>query len=526
MIDPHLEAAAQGWIDADPHDGDRAELHELLRAAANDDAAELDLGARFSSSLTFGTAGLRGPLRAGPNGMNLAVVRRTTAGVAAWLREAGHDGVVIGFDARHRSHEFALDAAGVLSAAGLQVWLADRPWPTPVTAFAVRDLGAGAGIQITASHNPASDNGYKVYDHTGSQIIPPDDALIASAIEAQPGANQIAVSTVSASIGAPMIDRYLDLAASAASAPPDRQVRIVYTPLSGVGGAVMKRLFARVGFDDVHVVASQARPDPTFAGLPFPNPEDPGVLDAATALAVQVGADLVIANDPDADRLAVCLPDVEGAWRMLSGDELGLVLGEELLRTRSGVVARTYVSAPALDVVAARMGSACVVTPTGFKWLSRAADDRGAPLVFAYEEALGYLVDERVRDKDGMTAALVAASCAATEPLLDRLTRLAVLDGMWVTTQWAPRFEGVDGPTRMRDAVRSLGDDDPAVVTFESGRALVRPSGTEPKLKCYFQAHVMIDEATPAAYERGRAAGLVLCESMRGQLASRLGLAS
>jgi phosphomannomutase len=524
VIDAGLAAAAQRWIEADPHDGDRAELTALVRAATTDVSAAHDLAARFVGPLTFGTAGLRGPLRAGPNGMNLAVVRRTTAGVATWLRAAARDGVVIGFDARHRSREFAEEAAGVLAAGGLRVCLADRSWPTPLTAFAVRHLDAGAGIQITASHNPASDNGYKVYDHTGTQIIPPDDARIAAEIEAQPAARDIEVMPVTATVGDAIVERYLDLAATVGSATTRRDVRIVYTPLCGVGGEVMTRLFARVGFDDVHVVDSQASPDPMFPGLPFPNPEEPGVLDAAIELGVEVDADLVIANDPDADRLAVCVPHPSGQWRMLSGDELGLVLGEALMRATRGIVARTAVSSPALDAVAARFGSESVVTPTGFKWLSRAADGRDTPLVFAYEEALGYLVNPRVRDKDGMTAAIVAAACAAEEPLLARLARIASIDGAWVTAQWAPRFEGADGLRRMRDVVNSLGDGDPVVVELEAGHALVRPSGTEPKLKCYFRTRVDLDDDDVATYERARETGLQRCEAMRIQLAPRLGL--
>ncbi len=525
MIDVGLATAAQRWIDADPHDGDRAELRALLDAAANRPEAANELAARFVGPLEFGTAGLRGPLRAGPNGMNLAVVRRTSAGVASWLQSEARDGVVIGFDARHRSREFAEAAAGVLAGAGLRVWLADRPWPTPLTAFAVRDLAAGAGIQITASHNPASDNGYKVYDHTGTQIIPPDDARIAASIDVQPAARDIDVVPVTATIGEEIVDRYLDLAATVASSTNRRDVRIVYTPLCGVGGDVMARLFARVGFDDVHVVASQARPDPQFPGLPFPNPEEPGVLDAAIELAARVGADLVIANDPDADRLAVCVASSSGRWRMLSGDELGLVLGEALLRDARGVVARTAVSSPAIDAVAARLGSETVVTPTGFKWLSRAADGRGLPLVFAYEEALGYLVDARVRDKDGMTAAIAAAACAAEEPMLARLARIAAVDGAWVTSQWAPRFEGADGLRTMRAVVDSLGDADPVVVEFEAGEVLVRPSGTEPKLKCYFRTRVEVDTDDVATYELARQTGLQRCEAMRIELAPRLGLA-
>ncbi len=538
MIDAALRGQVERWILGDPHAGDRTELQALLDAG--DAAAAADLAERWSGPLEFGTAGLRGPLRAGPRGMNLATVRRTTAGLAAWLvaaqrskpgsTDVGGGTVVVGYDARRRSREFALDAAATLAAAGLGVRLADRPWPTPCTAYAVRWCRADAGVQVTASHNPAGDNGYKVYDATGAQIIPPDDGAIARAIDLQPDANAIPTTAVAPNLGDDLIDAYCAMALRVIARSSARTLRIVYTPLHGVGGTTMARLFAAAGFDDVHRVESQFAPDGAFPGLPFPNPEEPGVLDAAIALAREVGAAIVVANDPDADRLAICVDSPTHGWRMLSGDELGVALGDHLLDDASGarVVARSRVSSSGLDAVAAAHGAECVVTATGFKWLARAADDREGSLAFAYEEALGYAVSDQVRDKDGMTAALVAADAAARMPLLDRLAAIAHRDGCHVTTQWAPRFEGPDGHAAMAAAIERLGSApaDPIDVALPGGRALIRRSGTEPKLKCYFEVVLDLAEPTVEAYERVRRAGLSACERMRVDLARRLGLAS
>jgi phosphomannomutase len=520
MIDRGLRAAVDDWIRADPHGGDRAELTALLDAGA---AAELR--ARFAGPLQFGTAGLRGPLRAGPNGMNLAVVRRTTAGLASWLRRHGGDGVVVGYDARHRSAEFAHDAAATLTALGMQVWLADRAWPTPCTAFAVRWCGAGAAVQITASHNPASDSGYKVYDATGAQIVPPIDAEIASAIDAQPPARDLATVPVQPDLGDELLDAYCTTARCVLQGNA-REVAIVYTPLHGVGASLATRLLHDAGFERVALVAGEARPDPDFPGLPFPNPEEPGALDAAFALAGP--DDLVLANDPDADRLAVAVPSPLHGRRRLSGDELGTLLGEARLAATTGprVVARSAVSARALDAAARVHGAECVVTPTGFKWLARAADGRDAPLVFAYEEALGYAVTDAVRDKDGLTALLLTAELAAGEPLLDRLARVAVRDGLFVTAQWSPRFDGANGPERMQVVLDTLGTAPGDPIELPGGRARVRPSGTEPKLKCYFETALELEGPSAPAYEERRAEGLATCEGMRTALAARLGLLS
>lgn len=527
MSDDALRAEVAAWIADDPHAGDRAELADLLAA---DDLTELR--DRFAAPLAFGTAGLRGPLRAGPNGMNLAVVRRTTAGLSTWVRAAGRDGgVVVGYDARRRSQELAHDAAATLAGAGLVVHLADRPWPTPVTAFAVAHLGAAAGIQVTASHNPAGDNGYKVYDHTGAQIVAPDDTTIADAIRAQPGAATIATAPVAPTLGDAMVGAYATAALGVLGGLSERRdVRIVYTPLYGVGGALMLDLFAAAGFDDVHPVAAELAPDSGFGGLPFPNPEEVGVLDGALALAAAVDADLLVANDPDADRLAIGVRSPVEGWRRLSGDELGLWLADLVLDATAGddapqrVVARSRVSATALDRLAARRGVECAVTPTGFKWLSRVVDGRAGRLVFAYEEALGYAVSPIVRDKDGLTAALVAAAGAATEPPLTRLARIGVLDGVSVTTQWAPRFEGPGALERMHAAMARLGAGDPIVVEVGGGVVQVRPSGTEPKLKCYIEVVVTPADDSVAAYEAARRSGLEQAATIQAEIAARLAL--
>jgi phosphomannomutase len=518
VITPELRVRVIDWIAADPHDGDRAELLELLD---RDDVGAL--AARFSGPLTFGTAGLRGPLRAGERGMNLAVVRRTTAGVARWVLDQGGTSVVVGYDARHRSREFAHDAAATLAGAGLAVHLADRPWPTPLTAYAVQWCDADAGVQVTASHNPAADNGYKVYDRTGAQIIPPDDARILAAITAQPAANAIAQRDVTPNLGADVIDAYAAMAMCVVGRTTPRTVRIVYTPLHGVGGAFMSGLFAAAGFHDVHLVESQFEPDPTFGGLAFPNPEEPGVLDAALDVARTVGAGIVIANDPDADRLALCVESPVHGWRPLTGDEIGLLLGDELMARRAGPVARSSVSSQGLDAAATARGQTCVVTSTGFKWLSRAADRLDAPLVFAYEEALGYAVSTAVRDKDGLTAALIAAECASIRAPLAALATIAHRDGQFVTSQWSVRFEDPDACSRILGAESGL---DAGLITIESpeGRVLLRASGTEPKLKCYFEVWRRLATATAEEYERVRDDGLAACARMQVALASRLGI--
>jgi phosphomannomutase len=525
-ISAELAARARAWIDADPDPKTRAELEALLRASAT---AELE--SRFAQRLRFGTAGLRGALGAGPNRMNVAVVRAASAGLARWLHEErdANRGVVVGFDHRHGSERFAHETAGVLAAAGIPVRLALAPWPTPVTAHAVLDRGAGAGVMITASHNPAADNGYKVYDATGSQIIPPVDAHVAAGIEEAGPANRIACDPGSDRIerlGPEAVAAYVEVAAEVVGRGP-KALRAVYTPVHGVGRAVFEAAWAAAGFPDAVVVAEQAEPDPDFPTAPFPNPEEPGVLDAALALAEREGADLVLANDPDADRLAVAVRTPAG-MRILTGDDIGVLLGWARLDATEGddrVVARSLVSSRQLDAIAAAANVPCRVTLTGFKWISRAGDSDGRRLVFGYEEALGYAVTPRIRDKDGITAALAIADLAARVPLADVLDELAARHGRYATSQWSVRFPDARRAAEFTAAVRAAPPTDLAgeqvvrvvdhlpgaeglppadVVALElagGGRVLIRPSGTEPKVKCYFEVvHADGDAATAAEH--------------------------
>jgi phosphomannomutase len=519
-----LADRTRAWIAADPDPDARRELEALL--AAGDSAA---LEARFSSTLEFGTAGLRGALGAGPNRMNLANVRAASAGLGKWLYGAGlaERGVVVGFDHRHQSDRFARETAAVLAAQGISVRLATHAWPTPVTAFAVQHYDAGAGVMVTASHNPAPDNGYKVYDETGSQIIPPVDAQIAAGIAGAGPANEIATDPSSsriAPLGDEAITAYLDAVAPSPSGNP-RDLRVVYTPIHGVGLDVFRALWERAGFAPAAIVDVQAKPDPDFPTAPFPNPEEPGVLDHARALAERLDADLLLANDPDADRLAVAIP-VDGAWRALKGDEIGALLGAHMLSSTSGddrVVGRSIVSSRLLDRIAAAAGVPSRVTLTGFKWVSRVGDRDGRRLVFGYEEALGYAVNPLVRDKDGLTAAIALAELASRTSLADELDRLAAAHGLHATGQWSMRFADGRGAAAFTAHVRAEppSELDGLAVTSvtdyldgggglppadlleldlaDGSRVLVRPSGTEPKVKCYFEVVVGPGEHARAA---------------------------
>ena len=405
-----LPEQVTAWIDDEVDPGAAAQLQSLL------DAGDIDeLNERFAAPLAFGTAGLRGPLRAGPNGMNRAVVRRAAAGLAGWLRDHGHAGrsVVVGHDARHGSSDFARDSAAVLAAAGFDARLLPGARPTPLLAFAVQHLGAAAGVMVTASHNPPQDNGYKVYAGDGAQIVTPMDREIEAAIRAVGPTSRVPLDAS----GVRVLDDAVEAAYVAAVTAlvgddSPRELRIVHTALHGVGSATLRTVFERVGFTDLIAVPEQERPDPDFPTVAFPNPEEPGALDLALALAHERDADLVIANDPDADRCAVAVPQPGGGWRMLRGDELGVLLGDVLLRRGvRGTYATTIVSSSLLGRLAAGRGAGYAETLTGFKWISRAAPD----LVYGYEEALGYAVaPDLVRDKDGISAALLVAELAAT----------------------------------------------------------------------------------------------------------------
>ncbi|WP_132432520.1 phospho-sugar mutase [Pseudonocardia endophytica] len=491
------------WIADDPDPSTRDELQRLLATAMAGGPGVDELADRMSGPLRFGTAGLRGPVRAGPSGMNVAVVRRATAGLAHWLVASGRRGgtAVVGRDARFGSPEFAAATAGVLAAAGFDVRLLDGAVPTPVLAFAVRHLGAVAGVQITASHNPPADNGYKVYLDDGAQLVPPADAEIEAAIAAMPAAVSIPVAPVAAV--EPVTESYLDRVARVPRTG-SRGLRIALTPLHGVGGETCVHALSRAGFDDVRVVASQAAPDPSFPTVAFPNPEEPGATDAVLALAADTGADLAVALDPDADRCALGVPDRSGTWRMLSGDETGVLLADHLLRhgAVSGdvgdpLVATTVVSSSMLGAVASAYGARYAQTLTGFKWIVRG----GPGLAYGYEEALGYCVDpDAVRDKDGIAACVLAADLAASlrtagSTVDDRLDELAVAHGVHRTEGLSSRMEPSvrdAAVARLRDAPPPGWDVDrpaPDVLCLrrEGARVVVRPSGTEPKLKAYLE---------------------------------------
>ena len=522
MSSPELLAAVETWIADDPDPGDRAELRSLL-----DSASWAELQDRFAGRLTFGTAGLRGIVAAGPNRMNRAVVRAATAAVAGWL--GGSGAVVVGCDARHRSAEFADEAARVLAGAGIAVHMLPLPCPTPLLAFAVRELAASAGIMITASHNPARDNGYKLYLSDGAQVIPPADREIEARIGALGPLAAIPVADTGITRhGDEIAAAYLDAIAviTNAGAPA---LNVVYTPMHGVAGSLMLRAIKAAGFAAPAVVAAQAEPDPDFPTVAFPNPEEPGALDLALADARRLDADLVIANDPDGDRLAVALPGPDG-WRALTGDQAGALLGAAQLRWTAGaladpadvpagspadgrLVATTIVSSTLLAKIAAAAGAEYAETLTGFKWIARAADGKpGTRFVFGYEEALGYAVGDVVRDKDGMSAALAMLRLATEAKAAGRSVRdlyddLESAHGVHLTSQLTLRTAepGVvmarlraEPPASFGDqAVTSVSDlagggdglppSDVLIFRLNGARVVVRPSGTEPKIKCYLE---------------------------------------
>ncbi|MEO6703978.1 MAG: phospho-sugar mutase [Jatrophihabitantaceae bacterium] len=525
MINPDLLAGALGeqvrtWIADDPNATDAAELQALL-----DGRATVELASRFAEPLTFGTAGLRGPLRAGPNGMNAAVVRRAAAGIAAYLSAQGLAGriVVIGYDGRHRSQEFARDSAAVLAAAGFDARLLPRLLPTPVLAFAVGRLQAAAGIMVTASHNPPQDNGYKVYAADGAQIVPPADTEIEAAIQASGPARSIPLSPDYTTLDQSIVHDYVTAIAGLVNPDSARTISIVHTAMHGVGAEVVRAVLAAAGFAAPSEVAEQSEPDPDFSTVTFPNPEEPGAMDLALDLAERTGADLIIANDPDADRCAVGVPFDGSGWRMLRGDEVGVLLADWLLRKGiRGTYATTIVSSTMLSALAARTGVPYAETLTGFKWISRAAPD----LVFGYEEALGYAVaPSLVRDKDGISAGLLIAELAATlaaegSSIPRRLAELAAEYGLYSTRQLSWRVPDLaliaeamsrlrtDPPARLLDRPVTITDlapdNDVVTLRVEGGRVVVRPSGTEPKCKAYLE--VIIAEAADLAAAEARAA--------------------
>ncbi|WP_261382923.1 phospho-sugar mutase [Glutamicibacter halophytocola] len=548
-----LDAAGK-WAAQDPDPETQAELQQLIERVTQGDARAFDdIADRFSGVLEFGTAGLRAELGAGPMRMNRVVVMRTAAGIARFLSEkaAGQytPKVVIGFDARFNSDIFAQDSAGVFTAAGFDVLLMPSPLPTPVLAWAVREFSAEAGVMVTASHNPPRDNGYKVYvggritddSGRGAQIVSPIDAQIAGLIDHRQPVAQIeraasgwevlpAPGTAGDIEAAYLAAINPVIAAPKSEADPRKNLRVVVSAMHGVGGHTMKQALLNAGFSDIHMVAEQEQPDPLFPTVAFPNPEEPGAIDLSLQLARTVDADLVIANDPDADRCAAAILD-GGSWRMLRGDEVGWLLGDQIAKglPEGKKLANSIVSSRMLAAIAKDAGREHEETLTGFKWISRVED-----LGFGYEEALGYCVaPDLVRDKDGISAGIVLADLAselkaAGASLAGRLDELAAKHGVHVTDQLSLRFTDLAQIPVLMDRFRhqapeSLGGSEVSEVTdlsagteklpatnaiilhtFSGARVIVRPSGTEPKLKCYLETIEPVDDihGVPAARQR------------------------
>ena len=509
-----LRSQVQAWIDDDPDPLTSAQLQLWL-----DTDNEVELRTSFSGFLQFGTAGLRGPLRPGPSGMNRAVVGRTACAIATYMRERNLNSVVIGRDARHGSEEFTQETAQIMSGAGMKVYILPRPLPTPVLAFATNELKCDVGIMVTASHNPPQDNGYKVYlggtvdgiHYRGSQIISPTDEAIAVHIDAittlanQPRGNQWSI------VDEKIISKYIGITAAIATKPGT--LKIVYSAMHGVGTQTLQQVFAAAGFAAPILVAAQAQPDPDFPTVAFPNPEEPGAIDLALETAKAFDADLVIANDPDADRCAAAIKDPKTGWRMLRGDELGVVLGESIARnTKSGILANSIVSSSILSKIAKHYNLDFSETLTGFKYLAKIPN-----LTFGYEEALGYCVDaQTVNDKDGLSAALMLAQIAVDlknqdKTIIDLLNEVWARHGFHGTEQISIRVNQLSDVTKLMTglranppqviagrAVESIDDlekpssdlppTDGLRIWLAGGiRIIIRPSGTEAKMKCYVE---------------------------------------
>jgi phosphomannomutase len=539
---------ARAWAAEDPDEQTRTELQQIVDAVAGG-ADATDLADRFDGTLEFGTAGLRGALGAGPNRMNRVVVTRAAAGLVAYLKDQGaprEGAVVIGYDARHNSDVFARDTAEIVTGAGLTAYVLPRPLPTPVLAYAIRELGAVAGVMVTASHNPPQDNGYKVYLGDGSQIVPPADAGIAERIAAVGALADLPRGTAGTVLGEDVVDRYLDTVAELAGDGP-RDLDIVYTPLHGVGGTSVVQVLETAGFAAPRVVAQQEQPDPDFPTVSFPNPEEPGAMDLAMALAEKSGADLVVANDPDADRCAAAVPGPHG-WRMLRGDEVGALLAHHLLASgKKGTYATSIVSSSLLGRMAAAAGQPYAETLTGFKWIGRVED-----LAFGYEEALGYCVDpEHVKDKDGVSALLLLCELAAAAKADDRtlddlLDDIATTHGLHATDQVSVRVTDLAEIAAAMERLRSnppssLGGlaveqvDDLSLGSADlppteglryrlasGGRVIVRPSGTEPKLKAYLEVVVAVNPEDGVGAARISAAGRL--DALRNDVKAAAGI--
>jgi phosphomannomutase len=565
---------AEAWLAEDPDPTTAGELRTLLAAYdAGDPAAQKDLAERFTGALEFGTAGLRGVLGAGPQRMNRVLVRKVTAGLAAYLvanvPDARQRGVVIGHDARHNSRVFAEDTARVLGGAGIKSYLAHRPWPTPTTAWAVTEQRACAGVMVTASHNPPEYNGYKVYWGNGAQIIPPHDTGIAAEVAkigrsdqlAMPALDELRRAGTLIDLTEALHDDYLTQVI-ALRARPDldgRALVIAYTPLHGVGTLSVEGGLTRAGFPRFHTEPSQREPDPDFPTVAFPNPEEKGAMDRVLALAKAVSADLVLANDPDADRLCVAVPEGDAAgggagagYRLLTGDQVGALLADYLLEVGPKdrrMVATTIVSSQLLGFLAQKAGADYRETLTGFKWIGNAAMDyektHGGRFVMGYEEALGYSVGPLVRDKDGVSAAIMFAELTAWnrargKTVLEHLDDIYRKVGLFVTEQVSLTKPGAEGLAQIRaamtqfrnapprdlagqaidqvvDLLRGEGGLPPSdVLVFKLAggrRVIMRPSGTEPKLKSYYEVRVEVRAGEAIALARTR--GLAELASLR-----------
>lgn len=541
---------AKKWAAQDPDPDTKAELKALLaRAESGDDEAAAEINEAFAGPLEFGTAGLRGRLGPGPARMNRVTVIHAAEGVGAYLRQKAQFGaVLIGYDARHKSSEFAHEAAEVIGGVGHRPIVLDHPAPTPLVAFGVRELDCMAGIVVTASHNPPADNGFKVYLEDGRQIVPPADETIAHGMHRSAGRPLFMLSRSAdyRRLDDELETAYLDRITRVVGTSGPRDVDWVYTPLHGVGRSLVERVADRLGFPAPAVVAEQGDPDPDFPTVAFPNPEEPGAMDLAFALAAERGADIVIANDPDADRCAVGIPEGDG-WRMLHGDEVGALLGDYLARRGvTGTFVNTIVSGSMLGRIAGAHGLPYERTLTGFKWISRVPG-----IAYGYEEALGYCCDpEAVADKDGISALALILTLAAEEKsagrtLADRLDDLALSHGVHVSHQLSMRVEDLTlitaamarlraetptelcgEPVQFIDLAEGWGDlpaTDGVRLEGETVTVTVRPSGTEPKLKCYLETRVS-PEVTQHDLAGSRAEARGMMARLKEEMQTALGL--
>ena len=513
-MNPTLRAEVQAWIADDPDPKTAAQLQSLLDAED-----ESTLGKYFNGFLQFGTAGLRGPIGPGPSCMNRAVVGRTAAGIASYMKKRGMTKVVVGRDARYGSEDYTIETAEIMSGAGMDVYVLPRPLPTPVLAFATAHLGCDIGIMVTASHNPPQDNGYKVYvgpladgiNYASSQIISPTDGFIATDIDAVTSLKSLPRGSKWTELSEEVITEYVKRTSALAPRPGD--LKIVYTAMHGVGTETIQRVFNHAGFATLILVDEQCTPDPDFPTVAFPNPEEPGAIDLALKKARDFGADLVIANDPDADRCAAAINDPLVGWRMLRGDELGIVFGEWIARSKpKGSFANSIVSSSALRKISSHYGIDFQEVLTGFKWIAKIED-----LAFGYEEAIGYAVDsDNVNDKDGISAAIFLAQIAmdlkrdgltisdllnqvwerhgfhGTEQISIRVTDMSAITNVLTGLRANPPREIAGRAVESIDDLATPSDDLPPTdglrIWLAGGiRIIVRPSGTEAKMKCYIE---------------------------------------